>query len=120
MLSLISNKYSLSIKNSILLYGLLQEDMTLTADKEYLVSDDLVIGEGYTLTINPGVTLKISDNTKIRVTGNIYAVGTPLLPIYFLPENNYWEGFDVPGNSIFRYCHFQSIMGYPILGVYLK
>ena len=93
--------------------------MTLTADKEYLVSDDLVIGEGYTLTINPGVTLKISDYKKIRVTGNIYAVGTPLLPIYFLPENNYWEGFAVPGNSIFRYCHFRSILSDNIFGLFL-
>ena len=112
-------EFVINVKNSILLYGLLQEDMTLTADKEYLVSDDLVIGEGYTLTINPGVTLKISDYKKIRVTGNIYAVGTPLLPIYFLPENNYWEGFAVPGNSIFRYCHFRSILSDNIFGLFL-
>ena len=113
-------EFVINVKNSVLLYGLLQEDMTLTADKEYLVSDDLVIGEGYTLTLDPGVTLKISDNKKIRVSGSIYAAGTPLMPIQFISENNYWSGFDVPGNSVFRYCSFQSISRMNVFGAFLN
>ena len=113
-------EFVINVKNSILLYGLLQEDMTLTADKEYLVSDDLVIGEGYTLTINPGVTLKISDYKKIRVTGNIYARWNSFIAYLFSPQKII-IGKDLLflGIQFSGIVHFRSILSDNIFGLFL-
>ena len=41
-----------NVKNAILLYGVYSEDMTLTADREYLVTNNLIFTGNSILTIN--------------------------------------------------------------------
>lgn len=69
----------LSVENGVELGGIIREDMTLTPDKNYIVTSKLGIPDGVTLTILPGTTLKFKDETGISVAdgGKIIAVGEP-------------------------------------------
>ena len=56
------SEFVINVKNSILLGGLIDEDLTLYPDTEYLVSNDLATSVNTTLTILPGVKLLVSDD----------------------------------------------------------
>ncbi|UFH35598.1 S8 family serine peptidase [Flavobacterium acetivorans] len=92
---LTSTEYVINVKNSILLFGVINQNMILTPDKEYLVSDNVIFSENATITILPGTVLKIADGKKISVFDNarVVAMGTKDAFIVFKNENNGWEGF---------------------------
>ena len=109
-------EFVINIKNSILLYGIIDEDMTLTSDKEYLVPSALVLDNAH-LNIEPGTTLSISDNVGIKLVNGskITALGLNNNKIYFVAENNYWTGFDFSGSDIewqFDFCEFNNFRRY--------
>ncbi|MBD5220836.1 MAG: hypothetical protein HDS70_00485 [Bacteroidales bacterium] len=52
-------------------------DMTLTAERPYVVFDSLVVEKGATLTIEPGAQVLFHDKGSMRVYGRLNAVGTP-------------------------------------------
>ncbi|MDB2587786.1 S8 family serine peptidase, partial [Flavobacteriaceae bacterium] len=104
----------LNVKNAILLFGLYQSDLTLYPEYEYLVSGNFAMAENTTLTVLPGVTLKVSDDVAIQIAGDINAIGTNVNPIVFTAENNSWRGFTIYGQSIFKYCIFSRVFGYNI------
>jgi subtilisin family serine protease len=84
----------INVKNSILLSGVISEDVTLTADKEYLVSGNLSLVNDATLTIMPGTTLKFSDNKKIAINDNAKLIcnGEVNNMITLTAENETWGG----------------------------
>ena len=88
----------INVKNAILLYGVYSEDMTLTADKEYLVTNNLIFMGNSILTINPGTTLKFSDQTSLNIQENskMIANGTKDSIITLTSENNGWAGIKFP------------------------
>lgn len=67
----------LTVENGVELGGILREDMTLTPDKNYIVTSLLGVPEGRTLTILPGTTLKFKDDTGLNVAGTLIADGEP-------------------------------------------
>lgn len=67
----------LIVENGVELGGILREDMTLTPDKNYIVTSLLGVPEGRTLTILPGTTLKFKDGTGLNVAGTVIADGEP-------------------------------------------
>ncbi len=67
----------LTVENGVELGGILREDMTLTPDKNYIVTSLLGVPEGRTLTILPGTTLKFKDGTGLNVAGTVIADGEP-------------------------------------------
>lgn len=89
-------EFVLNVKNSIIFFGVVNEDMTLTADKEYLVTQNLIISENAILTIEPGTTLKISNDAQISIIDNakILANGLNNNRIKIIPEDNYWAGIN--------------------------
>ncbi|MFB0924215.1 MAG: hypothetical protein QMB65_02850, partial [Vicingaceae bacterium] len=103
----------INVKNSTLLFGLYETDLTLYPDTEYLVSGNLAMAENTTLTILPGVELYVSDDVTIIIDGDINAIGTTDSRITFAAENNYWNGFRIPNgaNSYFKYCIVKNIKG---------
>lgn len=107
-------EFVINVKNSILLFGLYEEDLTLYADKEYLVSDNFAMAENTTLTIEQGVELNISDGKTILINGNINAIGTRDNRIIFAAENIYWAGMTLYGESNFKYCIIKNVNGYNI------
>lgn len=72
-----------TVENGVELGGVIKEDMTLTADKNYIVTSNLAVPEGVTLTIEAGTTLKFKDYTGLQVEGRLFANGTPEKRITF-------------------------------------
>ncbi|MDC0096983.1 S8 family serine peptidase, partial [bacterium] len=109
-------EFVINVKNSILLYGIISNDMTLTSDRDYLVPSQLVFDNAH-IIIEPGTTLSISDNVGIKLVNGakITAIGNKNNGIYFVAENNYWTGFDFSGNDIewqFDFCEFKNFRRY--------
>lgn len=71
----------------------------------YLVTGDVTVQTGVTLTVEPGVLVKFNTGTGLYVDGALRAVGTPAHPITFTtsaatPAAGKWEGlFFNPGSD---------------------
>ncbi len=76
--------------------GELTEDMTWTAAAgPYLVSADIVVADGVTLTIEPGTSVYFANDTRMTVRGRLLAEGTPERLIIFAQQPGTaggWEG----------------------------
>ena len=111
-----STEYVINVKNSILLYGIIDYDLTLFSDKEYLVSDNLIISKNATITINPGTIIKVGNNKKISVFDNarIIALGNKEANIIFEMEDISWSGFLFSSNitSNFDYIEIKGISSF--------
>lgn len=103
--------FKIVVDNTKKISGMITEDMTLTADNEWLVSDNLAIPEGVTLTIEPGTVIKFVQDKGISCLGTIVANGEPGRLIVFSPQNgaNYWTGINC--SNTFRYCRFEYVTG---------
>lgn len=55
----------------------LYEDMTMTAERPYIVFDSLVVAPRKTLTIEPGAMVLFHDNAELIVRGSLKALGSP-------------------------------------------
>ena len=69
---------SIWVENGVELGGLITEDMTLYPNVHYIVTNNLAIPAGVTLTIKPGTTLKFRGGTAISVAppSNISRIDT--------------------------------------------
>lgn len=80
----------------------------------YIVLDGgLSVGDGDTLTLQPGVEVQFPEEGSFNVGGNLFAVGTPSQPVRFTgttEEPGWWRGIQVneslTGSNIvvFQYC----------------
>lgn len=73
----LSQDIVLIAENGIELRGVISENMTLTADKNYIVTYNLAVMSGVTLTLEAGTVLKFKDNTGFDCEGELIAVGEP-------------------------------------------
>lgn len=74
--SVITQKVLLIVENGVEIGGVIKEDMTLYPNVHYIVTKNLAIPEGVTLTIKPGTKLEFRD-TYFTYSGTINAVGKP-------------------------------------------
>jgi len=88
--------------------GTLTEDLTLTTGTEYSLESALIIPDGFTLTINPGVVIKAAAGSDVYVAvlqgGTIDAEGTSSNPIVFTsasttPNPGDWGGLIILGKA---------------------
>lgn len=79
--------FQITAENGVELSGVISEDMTLYPNVHYIVTTNLAVPEGVTLTIRPGTVLKFKDNTGLNVQGNIIANGEPGNMITFMPAD---------------------------------
>ncbi len=77
----------ITAENGVELSGVIAEDMTLYPNVHYIVTTNLAVPEGVTLTILPGTVLKFRDDTGLNVQGNIIANGEPGNMITFMPAD---------------------------------
>ncbi|MBI5207638.1 MAG: fibronectin type III domain-containing protein [Candidatus Firestonebacteria bacterium] len=63
-----------------------------SANSPYVVTDDININNGATLTINPGTTIKFDENKSMQVDGMLEALGTDINKITFTTSSigKYW------------------------------
>ena len=71
-----TKEIALTVENGVEIGGVIKEDMTLYPDVHYIVTKNLVVAEGVTLTIKPGTKLEFKD-TYFANNGTINAVGKP-------------------------------------------
>jgi len=84
--------------------GLIDQDTNWTLDKSpYIAIGRLVVKEGVTLIIEPGVTVKFKSNTALRVDGTLVARGTQEMPIIFTAfeekEPGSWDSISFAATS---------------------
>jgi len=82
--------------------GTLTEDTTLlTSGYPYDIVEDIVVPEGVTLTIEPGVTLQFRADRAVRVEGGrLLAEGSSTQPIVFTRRgSDYWGGVLLEGTQ---------------------
>lgn len=82
------------------LSGTLTKSLTLLKDSSYLLVGNLTLPKGDTLTIQPGVKVKVTGNYSFNISGNLVCVGTSSDPILLttsfstpVPDYGYWGGF---------------------------
>jgi subtilisin family serine protease len=104
-----SQTITINIENGVELKGIISSNMTLYPNKQYIVTDNLAIAEGATLTIKPGTILKLSENKSMVVAGNVIAIGKPDSLIVFTKRNSFnsWGGLHLGTSGFIRmnYCN---------------
>ena len=90
--------------------GNLTTNLTL-GGSPYVITGDVLIAAGNTLTIEPGVEIKVNGNYAFKVEGNLQAEGNELSMIHFTsasrnPNRGDWKGLWLDGaddGSVLRY-----------------
>jgi len=92
--------YTLTVQNGIALSGIINEDMTLTNDKLWILENNVLIPEGVTVTVEPGTRIQFwsadpnnkygaSANVYLQVEGRFIAEGTEEQPIEMYPSKGF-------------------------------
>lgn len=87
-----SASYTLTVQNGVALSGVIDEDMTLTNDKLWILENNVLIPEGVTVTVEPGTRIQFwsadpnnkygaKANVYLQVEGRFIAEGTEEQPI---------------------------------------
>lgn len=102
---------TLEVENGVEIGGMLYNDLTLFPNVQYIVTTNLAIPHGVTLTIKPGCTLQFKENVGISNAGNIVCVGTPDSLITLKAANDaVWSG--IHGDGEISYCYIDGIYAY--------
>lgn len=104
--------FTLQVTNGVKLFGVRNQNDTLWADKQYIVTSNLAYPVGDTLTIMPGTTIKVADDVSIRIDGYLNAVGTPDSMITFTRQKQYWNKFYINSPFNMRYINFEYMMNH--------
>ena len=99
-----------SVNNIVKLNGIISEDITLSANKNYLVNGSIGILDGVTLTIEPGTKIQLDHNAKITLApaSHIKAIGMPGKMIIFTrslsakQNSQYWFGIIKDGDGYYE------------------
>lgn len=102
----LEHPFSIQVENGVELKGVITGDMTLFPNVHYIVTENLAVPEGVTLTIEPGTVIKIKDRVSIYSSGTIKAIGEPGNMITFTKTDlgNGWERIHGNSNDILNYC----------------
>jgi subtilisin family serine protease len=108
----------INVKNAILFFGLVEEDMTLSPNQEYLVSGNVIVTGNNILTIEPGTILKFSDNVSMSFqdSSKLICEGEPGNMIKIMAENNSHEGIrfqsvsDTPGWHTIKFTEISGLL----------
>ena len=76
-------KFTMVAVNRKKISGMIDKDMTLTADHVYYVNENLAVLQGVTLTIEPGTRVEFAEGMGLSSSGKLVANGTPEKPIVF-------------------------------------
>ena len=121
LLANFEQEHVFEVENGIELGGVIHEDMTLYPDKHYIVTKDIGIPQGVTLTILPGTRLEFNTGRQLVNNGTLISEGTPEHPIVFTSgsDQGYWSGIKshtIPGsqyafslNDTLSYCIIDNI-----------
>ena len=97
--------FEIQVENGVELKGLIDEDMTLSPNVHYIVTETLGVTEGTTLTILPGTVIKFKDGVALHNNGKIVAKGEPGNMITFTKtEGVSYYDLNLRHNDTLSYC----------------
>lgn len=114
------SSYTITVQNGVVLRGVINEDMTLTADKYWIIDNNVLVPTGVTLTVEPGTQIQFwstdpSDpyaneaDVYLKVEGNFIAKGTIDDPIEMFTGKDYEDrGIIIEGNAELCYCNIMN------------
>jgi hypothetical protein len=107
----VSQRLIINVQNGVELKGMLTQDMTLYPNVHYIITDNLAVPAGVTLTIMPGTVLKFKDNASLSSAGQIKAFGTPDSMIVFTKTDlgHSWNGIILNTRDTLSYCIIENI-----------
>lgn len=76
-------KFTMIVANLKKISGLIDKDMTLTADHVWYANENIAVLKGTTLTIEPGTRIEFAAGMGLSSSGKLIANGTPEKPIVF-------------------------------------
>ena len=119
MESEITQDITLTIENGVEIGGVIKEDMTLYPNVHYIVTTNLAIPEGVTLTIKPGTKLEFK-GTYFENKGTINAAGKPdsLIVLEGMRNKANWMGDASINLSGFSYTEVKNSYAQSISGDY--
>lgn len=93
--------------------AVLQCNETLvTSGSPYIVENSITIQSGCSLTIDPGVEIKMAENTHLIVKGKVNFLGTALQPIFIHAKDTTWGNIFLDSTltqkSIFNYVVIEN------------
>lgn len=129
----INESFTVPVRRGQTIGGGISSNTTLTADTEYIVTGNMVVAQGVTLTIQEGAHIRMAPNALITVHGTIIADGAGGDPILFTANQpaTEWAGllitFDSPGTTfgpgqtyaggnLMRNVIFEKANGYQVIG----
>ena len=86
--------------------GIISSDTTwIAADSPYIVTGNILVEEGVTLTIEPDVVVKFNSAKALQIDGELIAQGTEAEPIVFTSNNltpapGDWAGIEFTDSSV--------------------
>jgi len=106
------------------LAGALENSRVLDADRHYIVSGDVTVPPGMTLTIEPGAHIEFDGYYTLLIEGRLEAIGTEAEIIYFtshqqMPSKDDWKRIEFSSSSEtsqIRWC----VVEYSTNGIYGK
>lgn len=119
MESEITQDITLTVENGVEIGGVIKEDMTLYPNVHYIVTTNLAIPEGVTLTIKPGTKLEFK-GTYFENKGTINAAGKPdsLIELEGMRNKVNWMGDASINLSGFSYTEVKNSYAQSISGDY--
>lgn len=105
-----------NVRSGFVLPSIIEEDMTLTGDRLYIIPRATVIQPGVTVTVEPGTHIQFWSNDPsdpyaeegiafLRVEGNFFVKGTKENPVYLYPselKSNFVLDFGEANNGLIR------------------
>ncbi len=92
----------ITVQKGVEIGGLINSNTILTPDNHYLLTSNLRVSEGFSLTIRPGTTIEVLPEKTIEVRGNIFSCGKPdsLIQIKSLNSNSVGNGLFFNASSL--------------------
>jgi hypothetical protein len=94
--------------------GVIMRDLTLYPNKHYIVTKNLAIPEGVTLTIKPGTVLKFRPGIGIANDGDLVCKGTPdsLIVFQAAPDDIHGESLRFGKSGKYADLEYVRITGF--------